>query len=330
MEKCQYRHSTRSEDNMPIKIGDYEYDYMDQAQMLREPVLVSKPRPSYPFANSSAYVVEEDYMVLIDFYQPTRPIMGFRNPIKPEMVYVGDSPISPLDAGVGKFTRTWASIPGYGQRDYIRSDYEGYAYTVPGVGTDQSTFYQFPVESSTLINGKYIVTATVGAESMGETWDDLDIEVGKPALLGYYITDPRNGDTIYRTIVRKALAVTTNTITIDAFPEQGPVTFTYVQRANTTQASYVKQVLSRLDYSYFIVGYNCTSEEDIPIIEQDQIIDNATGGRTETLTGATTPSHDTWLDYVADGRWIVAEGSILRPWQGLIYERITRYVRATI
>ena len=308
---------------MPIQIGDYFYDYSDPT-LLKTPQLVGKPRKVYQIeGNSSIYMQEEDYMVFIDYYTPLQP--AARNPEKSNVFFVKDSPISDVGNGVGRFTRTWSVLPGYGDKGYVRSEYESYAFTIPGFDTAQSGFYQFPVASSTLANGQHTITVTTGAAP----FDALDIEVGKPATIFYSVTDPLNGQTSGRQIVREALNVTTNTITVALIQDIGPITFTGVQRTDLVQPSYTKQVMSRVDIDYWIAGTNCDSIEDIPIIEELQIIDNATGGRTTTISDDTTPSLDNWYDYINAGTWIVVEPSVVTRWMGDIFERRTRYVRAT-
>ena len=308
---------------MPITVGNYEYDYAD-ATLLKTPQLVGKPRKVYDIdGNSTIYLLEEDYMVFIDYYTPLQPVA--RNPERSNVFFIKDSPISDIGNGVGRFTRTWSVMPGYGEKDYVRTTYESYAFTVPAFDTAQSAFYQFPVASSTLANGQHTLTVTTGAAP----FDALDIEIGKPATIFYTVTDPLNGQASGRQIVREALNVTTNTITVAVIQDIGPITFTGVQRTDLVQPSYTKQVMSRVDEDYWVEGVNCNSVNDIPIIEELQIIDNATGGRTTTISDDTTPSLDTWYDYISAGTWIVVEPSVVREWRGKIYSRTTRYVRAT-
>lgn len=309
---------------MPITINNYAYDYADPT-LLKTPQLTGKPRKVYAIdGNSSIYFQEEDYMVFIDFYEPLQP--AARHTDQSNVFFIKDSPIADIGNGVGRFTRTWSVLPGYGDKGYVRSEYESYAYTVPAFDTAQDQFYQFPVASSVLQNGYHVITVTTGAAP----FNALDIVVNKPATLYYTTTDPRNGQTYTRQIVRKALAVTTNTITVEYISDIGPISFTGVQRTDLQQNAYTKQVMSRLDFDYWIPGVNCNSVNDIPIIQELQIVDNNTGGRVEYLSETTTPSIDNWYDYVQNGTWIVVEPSVVRRWQGEMYERTTRYVRATL
>ena len=309
---------------MPIEINSYQYDYCDPT-LLKEPQLVGKPRKSYPIdGNSSIYIEEEDYMVLIDFYQPLQP--AARHPERANVFYIKDAPISDIGNGVGRFTRTWSVLPGYGQKDYVRSEYESFALTIPALDTAQIGFYQFPVASYTLSGGNHVLTVTTAAPP----FNALDIEANKPATVFYIVTDPLNGQQSTRQVVKKALAVTSNTITVSFIGDIGPITITGVQRADVNQPSYTKQVMSRVDYTYFVPGVNCNSVNDIPIIQELQIIDDATGGRVEYLSETTTPDLDSWYDGMANNEWFVVEPSVVRRWMGEIYERSTRYVRFTL
>lgn len=307
---------------MPTTYGDFQYSFSDD---MRKEQCISKARKSFPFeGDTTNYILEEDYMIFIEYYASLKP--AARHPEKTNLFFVKDTPITDVGNGVGRFTRTWSTLPGYGDKGYVRSEYESFAYTVPALDTAQTGFYQFPVASSRLSNGQHIITVTVAAAP----FDALDIEVNKPATIFYVVTDPLNGQRTNRQIVRKALSVTTDTITVDYISDIGPIVFTGVQRTDIQQTSYTKQVMSRLDMDYWIPGVNCNSVKDIPIIQELQIIDNNTGGRVEYLSDDTTPTLDTWYDYVQDGTWIVVEPSTVRRWQGEIYERTTRYIKATL
>lgn len=307
---------------MPTKYGDFNYTFSDD---IRIEQCTSKARKSFPFeGDTTNYILEEDYMVFIEYYDP--PKISSRHPQYSNVFFIKDTAISDVGNGTGKFTRTWATLPGYGNKGYVRSEYESFGYSVPALNTAQTSFYQFPVASSTLSNGQHVITVNTGAPP----FDALDVEVNKPATIFYIVTDPLNGQQSNRQIVRKTLAVTSNTITVDYISDIGPIVFTGVQRTDLQQNSYTKQIMSRLDMDYWIPGVNCTSVNDIPIIQELQIIDNNTGGRVEYLSDDTTPSVDTWYDYVQLGTWIVVEPSIVRRWQGEIYERTTRYIKATL
>jgi hypothetical protein len=287
-----------------------------------------QPRKVYAIeGNSSIYNQEEDYIVLIEFYKPLEP--AARHPEFSNLFFVKDSPIQDIgEAALGKFTRTWAVLPGYGDKGYVRNEYESFAFQVPALDTAQDLFYQFPRSADAIVNGKLVITVTTFGSD--PPWNALDVELNKPATIFYLVRDPLNGLTQQRQIVRKTLAVTTNTITVDPISDIGSITITGVQRADIQQVGYTKQVMSRLDIDYWIPGVNCNSIDDVPIISELQIIDNKTGGRTTTISDDTTPSLDQWFEWVQDSTWLVAEPSVVRRWQGNFFERTTRYVRAQI
>jgi hypothetical protein len=69
------------------------------------------------------------------------------------------------------------------------------------------------------------------------------------------------------------------TLTVEQIVDIGTMVFSGVQRASVNQPSYTKTVMSRLDFQYFISGVNCTSVNDIPIIQELKIIDNGLFGK---------------------------------------------------
>jgi len=214
---------------MPTNYGDYQYSFADD---LREEQCVAKPRKTFPFeGNTSVYTFDEDYMVFIDYYTSLKP--NARHPKESNTFFVKDTPITDVGNGVGRFTRTWSVLPGYGDKGYVRSEYESFGYTVPALNTAQTAFYQFPVASAVLSNGQHVITVTTGAAP----FDALDIELNKPATIFYLVTDPLNGQVSNRQIVRKALAVTTNTITADYISVIGPIQLTVVPRTDARQTS---------------------------------------------------------------------------------------------
>jgi hypothetical protein len=307
---------------MPYRIGEYTYDWAEEA-VITVPQSVSKPRRIYPVdGNSSIYTEEEDFVVAIDYYVPLRPSQ--RNPESSNMFFVKDSPIQDIGAGMGRFTRTWSILPGTNDKGYSHAEYESFAWTVPARDTAQDGFYLFPQTSTTLSNGIHTMTV---ATLPNPPWNALDIEAGKPITVHYRVTDSGNGQRLKREIFRKALSVTTNTVTFDYVSDIGPIEFLGVQRADINQPNYTKTVWSRIEYDYWIPGVNCDSIEDVDIINELQIVDNNTGGRVEYLSETTTPSIDDWLDAMSAYEWFVVEPSIIRRWQGNIYQRATRYIQ---
>lgn len=109
-----------------------------------------------------------------------------------------------------------------------------------------------------------------------------------------------------------------------------------VVTAVTGRPRFTQTVTSRLAYKYYIPGVDggITTASDIPIISQQLYFYGATTNNVDFLadsppfTAATTPSRTTYEGWVSGGTEIVAEQSIVRRWQGGIFERVTRYVKA--
>lgn len=266
---------------MPTRIGDYTYDLFIggvNTNYLKTPYRTSKPRKRYPVeGNQSLWFVEEEYVVLIDYYQPLPP--SAKHPTESSTFYVKDSDINDIGVGVGKFTQTWALLPGSADKGYTRVEYQSTNITIPAFNTSQDLFYQFPVASTSTSAGYTTITVTTGAAP----FNVLDITSGKPATIRYNVVDPKNGTTQTRQIVTSAISVGTNTLVIEQIKDAGISSYISVQRADINQPSYTKTVMSRIEYDYWIVGQNCTSIETIPIVEQLQIIEDSTGANRKHL-----------------------------------------------
>jgi hypothetical protein len=305
---------------MPVTLNGYEYSLLDGDFTI--PNLVGKPRQIFPFdADTSVYNYEEDYIVLIDYYEPLQSTT--RHDDFPNVYYIKDSPISDIGNGLGKFTRTWALLPGFGnsgkRTSYVNSTFESYVFSVPGItATDQGLINQYTAASSLTTGGFTIVTATAAH----------DIAVGKAVLINYHVADPLNRFTYHRSVVRKALTGTTGAVLkVSAITDINSVVVDSFKRSDVGQDSYQKSVTSRIDTDYWLPGVNVTTVNDIPIIDEFRII-SGLGSRTDSLSETSSPSLDTYIDWVEDKRWIVAEPSIIRIYQGDMYSRSTRYIRA--
>lgn len=307
---------------MPIVINDYEYDTVTGVD-LTVPNIVGKPRPIYPVEQDpSIFIQEEDYMVFIDYYEPLRP--AERHLDTANLFYTKDSPIQDIGNGVGRFTRTWSVLPGLdatGKKlSYVRSEYESYVMTVPGIDTDQDAFTPYSVTSAVLSGGNHVITTSPAH----------DIAVGKGAQIWYTVQDPISKQSYRRVAYKVALSGTSGTtLVVSEIKDINTISVAIAQRGNTYQPPYQKVVMSRVDYDYWLPGVNVDSVDEIPILDQFSITDNTTGARTEFLRETTTPSIDTFFGNIEDGDWLVVEGSILRRWtlNTSIYERATRYVK---
>lgn len=113
----------------------------------------------------------------------------------------------------------------------------------------------------------------------------------------------------------------------------------------TGRDRFTQSVTSRLAFKYYIPGVDggITTAADIPLIEAQEYIYGSTTNNVDYLAdappfaSATSPSRTAYEAVVAGGSGIgtgagtgeiVAEQSIVRRWQGGIYERVTRYIKA--
>lgn len=308
---------------MPIKINNFEYDSVSGVS-LTTPRLTGKPRKEYQFdGDMSVYLLNEDYMVFIDYYEPLKP--STVHPDKANCFFVKDTPINDIGNGVGRFTRTYSVLPGMtedgNRKAYVRSEYESYVMTVPGVSntTTQAAFQQYPVSSYTISAGKHTIVA--GASH--------DITVGRAAVIYYQVSDPLSKQVYLRQAYRVALTGTTGaTLVVDEIRDVNTVQPIGIQRANNDQSSYQKVVTSRIDYTYHLPGVDVATADAIEVIEPFFINENQTGNRVDYLSDTTTPTLADYLTKISTKSWMPVE-CILRRWQGEILERSVRYVRYT-
>lgn len=315
---------------MPQTIGDYSYTVVDGDMTV--PNLVSKPRKIFPVeSDSSIYILEEDYMQFIDYYEPLVP--STRHETKANLYFVKDTPIRDAGNGVGAWTRTWTVLPGYDETgkklSYVNSDFESYVFSVPGITTTQGLF---------LLN--WIINTSYSGDNMIFTTGDPgsgnpvnhDIVAGKGAGVGYWVSDPINNFRYWRWATKMALDGTAgSTLVIKKIKDIGTIQPVYCQRAFSNSEPYQKTVASRVDRDYWLPGVNIDSAEEIPIVQEFQILDLATGNRTEYLSETTSPTIDEYRQLIEDDAWLVAEPSVLRRWNGSeIIERTTRYVKYTL
>jgi hypothetical protein len=303
---------------MPI-INNYTYTVVDGD--LTIPNLVGKPRPSYPFPDdSSIYTLDEDFMIFIDYYEPLIP--ATRHDEFNNIFYISDTPISDIGNGIGRYTRRWSSLPGFGNSNrltYSRIKYESYAFQIPGIDTDVDLFVKYAASGSD--DGTYITITTVGTH---------DIETSKLVTIYYHVIDPVNGQPTYKTIIRKAISASgTSVVVAHIRDDSGAVIVDSISRADVNQESRTRTVTSKLVMSYWLPGVNIDSVNSIPMNSRIEII-GSTGNITDKLSESTSPTLLEYTDWVAEKRWIQVEDSILREWNGLILEKTDRFIYAII
>jgi hypothetical protein len=308
---------------MSVQVGDYTYLFVDGA--LEDEVLVAKPRKTFPLeSDTSVYFQEEDYMQFIDFYSAPAP--STIHPKFGNLYFVKDTPVQDVGGGVGKWTRTYALLPGVDangkKTSYTHYDYESFGFRVPGITSSQDLFLVNSILSYNTSGGTLTITSTAAH----------DVVAGKGCSILYLVTDPVNNFVYSRYAQRVALAGTGgSTLIVRAITDINTVRPQSFTRAMVNSDPYTKVVASRIDTDFWLPTVNVTDASSIEIIDNFQIIDNQTGNRTEYLSDTTNPTIDQYRDWVEDGLWIVAESSVLRRWNSSdILQRVTRYVKAIL
>lgn len=304
------------------RVGEFTYVAIDNAIDLREPILVEKRQPYYPYPETNAvYEIEEIYEVFPDFYK--RPKPASRHPEIRGIYFVEDSKLSPISrTGVSKFTRLWACLPGFSNNatGLVHIKPESFVYQVPGISTDQQLFQQFQVSSYSTSGGITTINSTI----------DHDIVTGKLVRVNYHVVDPKNGYTYYRQAIKLAITAGGATITISQINDINTALIDSFQRADVNQEPRQKTVDSKFEITYWLPGVNCASYNAIPRSKRFEIIDNATGNITSYLKENSTPTLDEYSAWIDDeDKWIQAEDSYIREWRGLIYQKFDRFVRPT-
>ena len=313
---------------MPDIVGDYTYTRADGDLTIAG--LVAKPRRTYPLpADTSVYLQEEDYMVFIEYYEPLKPAQP--HPTTAGLYWIKDTPITDVGNGIGRYTRTYAKIPGFNENGispgYVYSDYESYSFSVPGITSTQELFLLNYVESFGISGGNHTIVATTAHDISG---------ADQSVAIHYKVVDPINGFTYFRTQTKLSLAGTAgSTLVVSEIKDINTVTPQSFQRSMTNQDPRNQVVMSRIDKDYWLAGTNgINTADDIPIIEEFFITDLSTGNRTQYLSAGTPGSSPGLTEYrqsVEDKDWLAAESSVVRRWlESDIFERSTRYVRYTL
>lgn len=309
------------------------------------PIPVSMERPSFPFeGDTQNFILEQDYVQYIDWYLEKVPTPGSTNPKYPDLYFLHDTPIQDLGGGVGKWTRTWGLLPGFnGERlgvgsAYVRREAQSFVWTRPGVASTNTLNLHWGVDnpSSTATLGTTIKLYTHYINGSGAPRYTHDVNANyNSVLIGYYVTDPTTGIWRYLTYSSLVYSRGTDYVEVDPVPykDAGIATSVWYDwfgrpeiKINPTQI-----VINTFLYmDYWMPGINCTDPESIPLV-QAWYIEDQNLNVTDTVTEVTNPPLYTNLtrkgywNMVQDGDLICMESSVLRRWQGNVWERTTRY-----
>lgn len=279
----------------------------------RQPVISGPRRIEYPFQRDrSAYILEQDYLQRRDHYE--RGALDTPHPDEASAYLVHESAPRHFGGDVVQFTRIYATIP------EPRTDYESYVYTVPGITVTEAK--QQKIVDSVAYNGDGTMTIN--------TTTAHGLSVSDEVFVTFWVQDPVTLISYHRTVFRVVATVPdTDTFTTTVIVDIGAITWDSVFERFVNRDPYQRVVQSYLRADYFLPGVSLeiATPEDIPVIEADTIIDGS-GNETNSYAGDSTPTVTEYRALVQAGTLIVAESSIIRPWMGNIYERVTRYVRA--
>lgn len=269
--------------------------------------------PAFPNVNQFA-IIEQDYLQFAANFSPEA--LDTEHGTEDDFYLVEETPHQDYGNGLVKWTRRYAEIPP------SRTSYESHAHIFPGL-TPGGIYTPKTLEpDGTLASGEHTLT-TLAAHGYSVD-DQVFIRVASP-----YTVDGTTSPfmSVFYQAYRVITAVpTTTTFKVAALPGAEPQ-FLYVVKASTGRKPFTKAVMSKLVFEYILPGVSdgIADVDDITILKPTEIIDGG-GLVTDTYGFETLPAQ---ADYLADvGEWIVAENSIVRPWLGNIYERVTRYVRA--
>lgn len=269
-------------------------------------------RRLYPIDNDpGAYQIVKAYVVHPDYYQA----QDIGTPINDDgtLLYLSSERITNRTPAFIYFERTYTAIPA------ARVEYESYPFTIPGLAAS-STFGTAVTVTVAFPSSYGKMRFTIGTH--GFTTSDL-LKLDLKLRLGLSYTSTFQ-------LYEKPTAVTTNTVTFDwNYLDYDFVSGT-VRSADVRppRIPITRSVTSRIDYDYVLPGTTPGYETGDDITTPDPfVITNTDNEQTDTLSATTLPTQSDYEDSIDDGEWLVAE-SYVRRWQGNIYERLVRTVRA--
>jgi hypothetical protein len=297
-------------------------------------------RPEFPFEGDTAnFLLHQDYCQYIDYYLDKVPTPGTPNPKYPDLYFLHDTPIQDLGGGVGQFTRTWGLLPGFnGDRIgtgsvYVRREAESFVWSRPGVNTTDSVFRIWFIDQNasiaTLTDSQITLFTSVNAPITPTRWTHNVTATYATATIGYWVKDVISGDWKYFTYTTPVIARDATSITVAPVPfsDAGvstPVLYVWFSKPQT-KINPIPYAVSTFKYmDYWLPGLNCDSPEDIPLVQQWQILDE-NQNVTDTLSEATSPSLTEYKALITSKTLICMEASNIHRWQGNVWERTIRY-----
>lgn len=232
------------------------------------------------------------------------------HPDFPDMYLVDEGPREDI-GGFFKWERTYAKIPP------ARTQSEGYAWYVPGIGSGAI----YAAQSITATSNASGVTTITAASSP-------TISVGDQCSVSYNFIDGVTGTSYGRVVLRTALTGTSGTtVKVDLIAEAGgTMVFTFIKKVEPGRVPESLEVASQIQLDYWLPGVSAGVPDafSIPLIRCLEIYDG-TGTKVQSFTSSTTPTIAQWRAQVAAKSKVCVVSSVVRRWMGNIYERATRY-----
>lgn len=232
------------------------------------------------------------------------------HPDFPDMYLVDEGPREDI-GGFFKWERTYAKIPP------ARTQSEGYAWYVPGIGSGAI----YAAQSITATSNASGVTTITAASSP-------TISVGDQCSVSYNFIDGVTGTSYGRVVLRTALTGTSGTtVKVDLIAEAGgTMVFTFIKKVEPGRVPESLEVASQIQLDYWLPGVSVGVPDafSIPLIRCLEIYDG-TGTKVQSFTSSTTPTIAQWRAQVAAKSKVCVVSSVVRRWMGNIYERATRY-----
>lgn len=277
---------------------------------LSTPQIDGPKRWERPFDDDfSQYVFQQDYHQFETDFRP----LALDTPHDEilDAFLVRESDVESLGGGVLKFTRTYARIPA------SRQAFESYSWLVPGIGSG-AVYASQSINSSSSAAG---VTTLTTSGSPG-------VSVGDQVSVAYTFTDSTTGTQYGRTVLRTALSGTSGTtINVALIAEPGgTISYQTLKKVEPGRPAEAVEVASSLQLDYFLPGVSpgVSTPFDIPRIAALEIYDGD-GVKVNSFTSSTSPTLSAWRALVAARSQVCVVSSVIRRWQGNIYERSTRY-----
>lgn len=301
------------------------------------PSAISIERPTFPFeGNTTDYLIEQDFVVFTDYYLETMPDVGSAND-KPEysdFFFSHDSPLSNLGNGVSQFTRTWAKLPGLGtESGSFRQEFESFVWTRPGIDNSHAVIIYFIDPATSTFNGD---KTELTMKTLGHFTHSLDSQYQYASVYYQFITVLPTGagtnqvDYLFPQTTYESPIINRGNdyITVKTLNLSGSLTwYQGFSKPNVQINERQVNVSSILQFSYWLPGHNVEDPSTIPVGNVFEILDE-NGNSTTKLSELTTPTLKQYNDMVASGSLIQVEESIIRRWQGNIFEKQERFIRA--